>query len=219
MTNRLKALRTMFAWAVEAEGDMVTTNPARDVAKLRTKDTGGHHSWTIAEVRRFEVKYPVGTMPRLALALFLYTGQRRQDVARMGPANERDGWIVLTQGKNELSNPVTIALPIIPELRRIINATEIGSVSYLVTSYGKPFSVAGLGNKMREWCDAAGLHNCSAHGLRKATSARLAELGASEREIMAITGHRTASEVDRYTRGARQKVLAQSAMLRLVEGL
>jgi integrase len=52
----------------------------------------------------------------------------------------------------------------------------------------------------------------SAHGLRKAGAARLAELGASDREIMAITGHQTAREVDGYTRGARQKKLAASAM-------
>ena len=55
----------------------------------------------------------------------------------------------------------------------------------------------------------------SAHGLRKAAAARLAETGATEHEIMAVTGHRTLKEVDRYTRTARQKVLADSAMRKL----
>jgi predicted RNA-binding Zn-ribbon protein involved in translation (DUF1610 family) len=55
-------------------------------------------------------------------------------------------------------------------------------------------------------------------GLRKAGSARLAELGASDREIMAITGHQTAKEVDRYTRGARQRQLAASAMAKWEQG-
>jgi hypothetical protein len=50
--------------------------------------------------------------------------------------------------------------------------------------------------------------------LRKAAAARLAECGASESEIMAITGHTTSKEVVRYTRGARQKVLAAKAMAR-----
>ena len=31
-----------------------------------------------------------------------------------------------------------------------------------------------FGNKMREWCNQAGLPHCSAHGLRKAMSRRLA---------------------------------------------
>ena len=70
----------------------------------------------------------------------------------------------------------------------------------------------GFGNRFRKWCDDAGLPHCSAHGLRKAGSTRLAALGASDREIMAITGHQTAKEVDRYTKGVRQKKLAASAM-------
>jgi ATP-dependent exoDNAse (exonuclease V) alpha subunit len=47
---------------------------------------------------------------------------------------------------------------------------------------------------------------------------RLAELGASDREIMAITGHQTAKEVDRYTKGARQRTLAASAMEKWKQG-
>jgi superfamily II DNA or RNA helicase len=99
------------------------------------------------------------------------------------------------------------------ELQRIIDATTpLGKDTYLVTEFGKAFTVNGFGNRFRKWCDEAGLPHCSAHGLRKASSARLAELGASDREIMAITGHQTAKEVDRYTKGVRQKKLAASAM-------
>lgn len=65
---------------------------------------------------------------------------------------------------------------------------------------------------MRNWCDQAGLPHCSTHGLRKAAAARLAELGRSEHEIMAITGHRTSYEVIRYTRAASQKLRAKNAM-------
>ncbi len=66
------------------------------------------------------------------------------------------------------------------------------------------------------WCDEAGLKHCSAHGLRKAAAVRLAELGASEHEIMAVTGHRTSKEVTRYTRAVRQKILAERAMARII---
>jgi hypothetical protein len=48
----------------------------------------------------------------------------------------------------------------------------------------------------------------------KAAAARLAELGASENEIMAITGHQTSKEITRYTRGARQRTLAENAFAR-----
>ena len=53
--------------------------------------------------------------------------------------------------------------------------------------------------------DEAGLKECSVHGLRRAAAARLAELGCTEQEIMAITGHRTSKEVTRYTRAASQR--------------
>jgi integrase len=56
---------------------------------------------------------------------------------------------------------------------------------------------------------------CSAHGLRKAAATRLAEAGASELEIGAITGHQTSREVSRYTKAASQKVLAKSGMEKL----
>ena len=80
-----------------------------------------------------------------------------------------------------------------------------------MTSFGRPFKSAGFGNKFRTWCDEAGLPHCSAHGLRKAAATRLAEAGATEQQIMSITGHRTSQEVTRYTRAARQKVLAEQA--------
>jgi hypothetical protein len=35
---------------------------------------------------------------------------------------------------------------------------------WLVTHQGRPFTVAGFGNKMRQWCDEAGLPHCSAQG-------------------------------------------------------
>jgi integrase len=59
------------------------------------------------------------------------------------------------------------------------------------------------------------LPQCSAHGLRKLAAKRLAEAGCSDRQIMAITGHKTVSEVSRYTKAAEQAKLAEQAMARL----
>ncbi|MEX2694873.1 tyrosine-type recombinase/integrase [Rhizobium mongolense] len=67
-------------------------------------------------------------------------------------------------------------------------ATEIGRDAYLITSFGKPFVTEGPGNKMREWCNDAGLPHCSSHGLRKAAAVALAESGATASELMAIFG-------------------------------
>ena len=48
--------------------------------------------------------------------------------------------------------------------------------------------------------------------MRKATAAALAEAGATPHEIMAITGHQTLDEVERYTKAARRTKLADEAM-------
>ncbi len=58
----------------------------------------------------------------------------------------------------------------------------------------------------------ASLNQCSAHGLRKAAAARLAELGCTDHEIMAFGGWKTMKEVQRYTSAARQKILADNAV-------
>ena len=61
-------------------------------------------------------------------------------------------------------------------------------------------------------CNEAGLRGFSAHGLRKASMTRLAEAGCSVHEIAAFSGHRTLSEIARYTRSVEQAALAREAM-------
>jgi integrase len=73
----------------------------------------------------------------------------------------------------------------------------------------------GFGNWFREMCDQAGLREFSAHGLRKAACTRLAQAGCTAREIAAISGHRSLSEVARYTRAADQEAMAEAAMAKM----
>lgn len=50
------------------------------------------------------------------------------------------------------------------------------------------------------------------HGSRKATATRLADLGATEHQIMAVTDQRSSAEIPRYTRAARRRQPAESSM-------
>lgn len=88
--------------------------------------------------------------------------------------------------------------------------------TFLATRQGKAFTGNGFGNWFRDRCDKADLQQCSAHGLRKAGAAIAAENGATERQLMAIFGWTTMKEAARYTRTARQKLLAATAMGLLV---
>lgn len=211
----VKALRQLYAYAVKY--DLHDRNPAASVEYLRGNPEG-FHSWTIEEIEKFENKHPVGSQARLALALALYTGQRLSDLIQLGRQHARDGWLTFTQHKGRNRNPVRMEIPIIPELQRIIDATPTGDLTYLVNERGTPWTAGSFGNRFRKWAREAGLNDCPLHGLRKAAAARLAELGCTEFEIMAITGHRTSKEVTRYTRAARQKTRAESALKRLTDG-
>ncbi|WP_353960050.1 tyrosine-type recombinase/integrase [Methylobacterium isbiliense] len=205
----LKALRALFRWAMEE--DLVEADPTRDV-KRAAYVSKGFHSWTLDEVEQFEARHPVGSKARLALAILLYTACRREDATRLGRQHVRGGRLRYVQAKNEHRKPVEVDIPLFPDLADAIAGVPAGQLTFLMTEYGKPFTVAGFGNRFRAWCDEAGLPHCSAHGLRKATAARLAERGATPHEIMAVTGHQTIEEVQRYTRAAQRAGLADRAM-------
>jgi integrase len=207
--NVLKALRSLFGWAVE-EGK-ASHDPTIGI-KARQYSSKGNHVWTIDEVAAFERRHPIGTKARLALALLLYTCCRREDVVRLGPQHVRNGRLKYTQAKNEDRHPVDMDIPVHPDLAGVLAATPFKHLTFLVTEYGKARSPKGFGDWFKDYCRQADLPHCSAHGLRHATATRLAERGATPHEIMAITGHKTLREVERYTRTAQQAKLADSAM-------
>jgi integrase len=214
--NFLNTVRAMFNWAM-AEG-RVPDNPTLGVTREKIRTTG-YKTWSEDHIDRFEAKHPVGTKARLAFALLLYTGQRRGDVVRMGRQHVQNGILTIDQRKTEGGEEAHLEIPVHPKLREIIEATPmVGVKTLLVTHFGKPYTAAGFGNWFRELCDAAECPDVSAHGLRKATARRLAEIGCSANQIAAITGHASLTEVQRYTKAADRKRMAREAMAKLVEG-
>lgn len=200
----LKVMKAMCRYGLER--GLLKTNPTLGVKRLRDK-TDGIATWSDAQIAQFEKRHPVGTKANLALRLLLYTAQRRSDVVRLGRQHEKAGAIHMRQHKTG----AWLILPIVPELREAFNKTPCEGLAYLQTEFGRPFSLAGFGNWFRARCNEAGLRNISAHGLRKAAARRMAEAQKSTHEIMAITGHRSLAEVERYTRAASQERLAKTA--------
>jgi integrase len=206
--NLRKILRHLLDHAVTI--GMIGSNPAVRIKKFKTVGDGVH-TWTEQEVSQFIVRHPIGSRAYLALALLVYTGQRRSDVVRMGWQHFQIGRIAVRQEKTN----TPLLIPVVPELARALESVPRTNLTFLVTERGAPFTSAGFGNWFRDICNEAGLAHCSAHGLRKLAATRLANAGCSEREIMAITGHKSVSEVSRYVRAAEQARLAEQAMSRI----
>jgi integrase len=199
-----KRLRALMNYAVRL--GMATTNPVINTRPFKVEGSG-FHTWTEDEITTYQNTHAIGTKARLALDLMLWTGQRGGDARVMGPAQVREKRLQVTQEKTG----AVVSLPILAPLAESILATPSGALVFLLSEHGKPYSAKGFGNKFRQWCDEAGLPQCSAHGLRKAAARRFAEAGCSNQQIKSWTGHTTDSEVARYTAAADQKTLSDAA--------
>ncbi|KZK97895.1 site-specific tyrosine recombinase XerC [Pseudovibrio sp. Ad5] len=203
--NFLKHMSAMYKWAISDKNIPITKNPTRDVPRLRNK-SDGHHTWMPEEVEQYRNRWPLGTRERLALEVLAFTGLRRGDVCRVGPAHVKDGVISFSTEKGE----VEIHLPILPPLQEAIDATPHG-VSYIGKEDQTPYTKESFGNWFRECCVAAGVPG-RAHGMRKAAATLAAENGATDSQLKAIFGWTTDDMPSLYTRKANRKKMAEEAI-------
>lgn len=211
--NNLRGeLKPLFDYAFKLLG-IEKPNPVDQAATIAVPK-GGFHSWSEEEIAQYRHCHPLGTQARLAAEIVLWTWQRRGDASQFGRKHLRDGRFQFTQSKTGK----TLWLPVAPQLQAAIDAMPVtGTETFLVTHYGKPFTKAGLGNKMRDWCNQAGLPHCSMHGLRKAGARRAAELGASNQMLKAVGGWSGDQEVSTYTANADQARLAELTLSAVIE--
>jgi enterobacteria phage integrase len=203
----LKMLRVLIRHSIDI--GWLKYDPSLGIKRPKTQEI---RSWTDAEIEAFETRWTTGTKQRLAFALMLYTGQRRSDVHRMTWADVSGPTIRVVQQKTRRK----LVIPLHHALRKVLAATEREHVTIINTEYGKPYTVDGFSQWMRDAITAAGLPlDCQPHGLRKAAGRRLAEAGCSANEIMSVLGHQTLAEAERYTRDADQVQLATGAFAKL----
>lgn len=194
--------------------DWIKSNPAR-LTKAYKVVGGGFHAWDEGEIARFFEVHEPGTMAHRAVTLMLYTGAARVDAVKLGPMNMKGERLEYRRQKTTKTNGVLVSIKVHPDLAAVLADCPLDR-PFLATAYGKSRSPDGLGNLMRDWCTKAGLPECTAHGLRKACARRLAECGSTAHEIMAVTGHKTLAEVQRYTETAMREGLADSAHAKLL---
>lgn len=206
-TNLRKRLRRLFRLAVRL--GWRSDNPVVET-EIRRRKSEGFIPWSEDDIAAFEQRWPSGTRERLALALLLYTGQRRSDVVTMGRQHVDGERIRVKQIKTD----ALVSIRMHRALRLEIDTAPKG-MTFILTEHSKPFSAQGFSQWFRDRAKMAGLNGRTPHGLRKAAGRRLAEAGCTAKQIAAVLGHSTLSEVARYTRDADQEVLADEAVDRL----
>ena len=201
--NRLKVWRAMGRFWVDA--GMIETDPARDVRKRETPDTGGRTAWTRDDVARFRAHWPIGSPQRLAFELLHRTCAAIGDACRLGPADIVDGWLTYQRAKS--GSTAVVPMHTAPDwfepcdtLARCI-AAAAPTATFLATQSGAPRSPKAATQWFAAAARAAGVA-ATAHGIRKHRAAVFRENGATQDQRMAILGHESEAEARRYAKSA-----------------
>jgi integrase len=197
-------LRRLFSFAITLRWRR--DNPFEAITSYKI---GTHHTWTDAELATYEKRWPLGTRARLAYDVLLYTAQRVGDAVRIQRSDIRNGIITLVQEKTGAE----VFIPLHPALARSIKAGPATGLYLIGDRAGRPITARRLSELISDAAKATGLPRiCVAHGLRKAALRRLAEHGATSKEMQAVSGHKSLREIERYTQMADQQRLAKAAI-------
>ena len=191
--NRFRsAMHKLFKWGIKAH--LATTDPTLAVDPFEVQ-IGGYHVWTPEECAKFEAYWGVGTRQRLAYDIARQTALRRSDVHLFGPQHVNDdGWFTVETAKTgiEVTDELT------PALLQSLAATPLGVTTFVARENGQPYSVDGFGNWFRRATTAAGLTNCTMHGLRKVAATEWKEAGLTAGEMEGKGGWASGSKLPAY---------------------
>jgi integrase len=172
--------------------------------------------WTDADIAQFN---KVASEPlRAALVLGLWTGQRQGDLLRLRWTAYNGRFIEVRQPKTKARVIIPTAAALRATLRALRRRRKAATI--LTNSRGLPWTSSGFRASWRKACAAAGIAELRFNDLRGSAVTRLAEAGATEPEIAAITGHRlgyVTQVMDRYLN--RSKALAQNAIAKLEKNI
>lgn len=226
--NWLKALRGLMAFALSE--NMIAKDPTQGVTPVKAAKTMGHMTWLEPQVAMYREHHKLGTVARTALELLLNIAARRHDAHLLGDQHIRQGRICWRPHKTLRTTNKLLKVKILPEFQAAFDAMQrpAGVLNFLTNDYGKAFaSAAAFGNKFANWCKAAGLkpvlcddgkmRSYRAHGLRKAALRAYAHAGATDRELMELSGHSDPRQLREYLQEVEQEKMADSAVEKLLE--
>lgn len=194
-------------------------NPAARIERLN--DPESYDAWPREARARFEASDMPQWM-RTAYMLGLWTAQREGDVLRLSRTRfDGEGFTIrqgrpeARRGKGRKGQVVTLYIPAARPLLKYLSETTFTGLLFVSDERGQPIKTDTFRKEFRAHLDSLGLNDLHFHGLRHTTATALAESGATDREIMSITGHLTEQMVRRYTHAAEQKRMARHAIRKL----
>jgi integrase len=201
----LSVMRVLSGWALVSDKIMQGLTEGVKAYKV----TGGHKPWTEAQIAIAKAK--LSGSVRKGVMLYLYTGQRGQDVVRLGPTDIDDGGFDLGQKKTG----VDVWCPIVSELAAEMATWEKRPGPFLRREDGKSYSrklfwehfIAATENIPE-------LSEVTLHGLRCTAVIRLRHGGLSVPQISDIVGM-SLQTVTRYCRFADRKTGGKEALIKL----
>jgi integrase len=185
----------------------------------RADDDEGFKCWLPEHVEWFRDRWPLGSMPRNAMELMIYSGAACADVIRLGRANikpDRFGRKFLVYKRQKTGTTATN--PLWPELEAYLDRAyppdwegpflldgaenpwnpEMGNVIPLRGHRTKSGNIA-FSRWFRDQCIKAGVPTgYSAHGLRKRYATDLVEQGRSLPTVMRAGGWKKPATAARY---------------------
>ncbi|WP_164867844.1 tyrosine-type recombinase/integrase [Rhodovarius crocodyli] len=206
--RRLRMLKLMVKHAMD-DLELLDEDPTEGVTRKKHQATG-FRPWDEGHIEQYRARHPSGTTARLALELLLNVGQRRGDTVTIGRQHLREGGSKI--GLRQSKTGEWVNVPILPDLQRELALLPATQMTFLEVN-GRPRSANGFYNTFRDWCAQAGLEaGLAPHGLRKACGRRLAEAEGSAHMIMAVLGHRTLAEAQKYCDDVNRARLAEQGM-------
>jgi integrase len=196
----MRALGALFSWAFDNE--RVKENPAKRIKRFPSKP---HKEWP-EELLEEALADPQVGMP---VALFFFTGQRINEVVKMGSHHLHGDYMDVYVQKTK--NFIRVA--ILPELADMLAKHEFGDLTILTNANGRPWTTGGLRSKLQGWAKARG-HKVVPHGLRKNAVNALFEAGCTAAEVSGITDQSIAM-LEHYAKGRNKLKLGRAAVVKL----
>lgn len=211
----IQVCRRVWSWS--AKRGFVRGNPFRDVEEIaRPKDAAkANRPWSAAELVMILARAPEHL--RLPIALGAYAGIREGDMLVL-PWSAYDGsQLTWRQGKTGAE----VQIPVHADLRTFLEAAKRVSTQIVVSSAQRPWKTGnafrgaffGLLRDMERAGEVG--PGLTYHGLRHTAATRLAEIGASDRAIARLLGHRSLTMARHYS----ETVTGQAELVKLVRRL